>query len=154
VSEANKKSAEGPMGCEEESWSPEVLTLYGDSATINGKLPNYEMNLPRRRVFGFTVDSDSASRGAFFERTGPDEVTVYSWNGPSDPGLHAQIATAIVRNKGVNCVGEQTKALIAELPSFHAEKGVAQPVNAKAAFSHQIRDAGEGYLRTTVYLMC
>ena len=142
------------VGCEAESWSPEVITLYGDTDTINRKLSNFEMNLSRRRVFGFVVDGELSSKGAFFERTGDQEVAVYQWSGHVDPDLHQKIATEIVRNKGVNCVGEQTKALLAKLPNFKKQGNVSAPVNAKAAFSHQVRDIDSDYIRTTVYLMC
>lgn len=141
-------------GCEEESWSPEVITLYGDSATVNRKLAGFEMNLPKRRIFGFTVDTEAQTVGAFFEQTSPGVATIFQWSGSFEPGLHDKIADAIMRNKGVNCVGEQTKALLAELSGYSTQTGVATPVNAKAAFSHQIREAGTAYQRTTVYLMC
>jgi hypothetical protein len=141
-------------GCEAQSWSPEVITLYGDAETVNRKLANFEMNLPRRRIFGFVVEGGGRTAGSFYERTGDQEVTVYRWSGASDPSLHVRIAEEIERNRGVNCIGEQTKALLAELPDLRTDESVAAPVNAKAAFSHQVRDAGADYVRTTVYLMC
>jgi len=49
----------GP-GCEEESWSPEVLSFYGDGETVLRKMGNFEMQLPRRRIYMFLLETVGA----------------------------------------------------------------------------------------------
>src|SRR4051812_8701136 len=100
---ADEFSGVSTEGCEEQSWSPEVITLYGDAETINRKLANFDMNLERRRIFGFVVEGGGRAAGSFYERTGDKEATVYRWSGEADPSLHGRIADEIQRNRGVNC---------------------------------------------------
>jgi hypothetical protein len=152
---AESFSVVGGMGCKKQSWSPEVISLYGDADTVNQKLANMEMDLPERRVYIFTVETENELELSFFERTSAGRVNVLKWSGGRGADIHQQIHQEIVRNRGVNCVGEQTKALIAKLPGATSEPEAAAPVNAKAAFSHQIRNQRkDAYIKTTVYLMC
>lgn len=140
-------------GCEEESWSPEVISLYGDTQTIQRKLDNFEMNLPGRRIFIFTAEDAQREEVAFYERTSEESMQVIRWSGVAQPGLHEKISNAIIKNKGVNCVGQQTKAILETLVGTEIIKDVAVPVSPKAAFSHSLRNFGD-YTRSTIYLMC
>ena len=141
-------------GCEEESWSPEVISLYGDAETIIGKLEDIKRDLPSRRVYIFTLEADKYSELAFYERTSPGKVKISRWKGRSGSNLRKKVHEAIMANKGVHCVGEQTKVSLSKLPKLSIESDVAAPANAKAAFSHQIRSMGTGYVNTSIYLMC
>ncbi|RVP20772.1 hypothetical protein [Sinorhizobium meliloti] len=143
----------GP-GCEEESWSPEVISLYGDADTIIQKLEDVQRDLPSRRVYIFTLETSKNSELAFYERTSPGKVTVSRWKGRAGPELRNKVHDAIIGNKGIQCVGEQTKAIVSKLPELKVDQEIAAPVNAKAAFSHQIRAQGEEYMSTSIYLMC
>ena len=151
--EKDALSISSGAGCEAESWSPEVISLYGDEETIQRKMQNFEMDLPRRRIFVFTAEDSKREEVSFYERTAEDTVTVVHWTGDVQAGLHERIANAIIKNKGVNCVGEQTRAIISGLPGAKTTEDVAAPVNAKAAFSHSLRNFPD-YARSTIYLMC
>jgi hypothetical protein len=145
---------DGAAGCKEESWSPEVISLYGDSETIIRKMGAIETNLTTRRVYVFTLETQKSAEIAFYEATSPNKVAISRWSGRPDPSFHTSVSSAIIDNKGVHCVGEQTKAIVQRLPQLKMEEEVAAPTNARAAFSHQVRAAGSDYMRTTIYLMC
>jgi hypothetical protein len=145
--------ASGP-GCEEQSWSPEVISLYGDPETIISKLDSIDRDLTTRRVYMFTLESKENAEIAFYERSSPGKVSISRWKGKSDTTFHKAVHKAIIENKGVHCVGEQTKAIVATLPKLKKEEDIAAPVNAKAAISHQLRAHSTEYIRTTLYLMC
>jgi hypothetical protein len=51
-------SATSGPGCEAESWSPEVISFYGDPETIIRKLSKFEMNLSGRSVFALLVEGE------------------------------------------------------------------------------------------------
>ena len=140
-------------GCEAESWSPEVISLYGDPDTIQRKMDKFDMDLPGRRIFIFTAEDSQSGEIAFYERTGDDSMRVMRWRGDAQPGLHERISDAIIKNKGVNCVGEQTRAILKSLDGAETIDDVSVPVSAKAAFSHNLRNFGD-YARSTIYLMC
>jgi hypothetical protein len=147
-------SIESGVGCEAESWSPEVFSLYGDPDTVLRKLNKIEMDLPNRRVFMFSVESKDYAELAFYERTAKERVTVSRWRGKPESRLHESISQAIIDNRGVNCVGEQTKQIVKKLPDLKTEGDIPVPANGRAAFSHAVRDRGGDYVRTTIYLMC
>jgi hypothetical protein len=145
--------ASGP-GCEEQSWSPEVISLYGDPETIIAKLDSVGRDLTTRRVYMLTLESKDGAEIAFYERSSPGKVSISRWKGKPNQAFHSAVHKAIIDNKGIHCVGEQTKFIVSALPKLKKDDDVAAPVNAKAAFSHQLRAHGSEYLRTTLYLMC
>jgi hypothetical protein len=141
-------------GCEEESWSPEVVALYGDPETINRKIEQLDLDLPRRRVFIFTLSNRERAELALYERTAPGRVSITSWRGRPSDLPHERIREAIIDNKGVHCVGEQTKAIVNDLSDVKFDSDIPAPANAKAAFSHSVRERGGEYANGTIYLMC
>ena len=147
-------SAVSGVGCEEESWSPEVLSFYGDPETIIPKLGNTEMNLSGRRVFALLVEGNKESEIRVFERNAPGRYSVSVWRGAAAPTLRSQLDKAIIDNKGVNCVGEQTKAIVGQLPELRTADDIPAPATAVAAFAHPIRSKAGGYSRVSVYLLC
>jgi hypothetical protein len=152
--ESDHFSAVSGVGCEEESWSPEVLSFYGDADAIIRKLNNFEMNLSGRRVFALLAENATDATVRFYERSKPGTYSVSLWTGAVSPELKSNIDKAILDNKGVHCVGEQTKSIVTEMPKLQTETDIPAPASAKAAFSHPIREMGNGYLRTTIYLLC
>jgi hypothetical protein len=147
-------SAISGVGCEEESWSPEVISLYGDPDTIIRKLGKFEMNLSGRRVFALLVEGTKDAEVRVFERNSPGRYSVSLWKGSLSPTLRANVDKAIIDNKGVHCVGEQTKAIVSQMPDMRIETDIPAPATATAAFSHPIRNLSGSYLRATVYLLC
>ncbi len=147
-------SAVSGPGCEEESWSPEVISFYGDAETIIRKLGKFEMNLSGRRVFALLVEGANDSEIRVYERKSPGRYSVSLWKGAMTPGLRSNIDKAIIENKGVHCVGEQTKAIVTQMPDLRTESDIPAPATATAAFAHPIRNSSGPYLRSTVYLLC
>jgi hypothetical protein len=153
-SEHDHFSATSGVGCEEESWSPEVISFYGDAGTIVRKLGKFEMNLSGRRVFALLVEGSKDSEIRVYERSKPGLYSVSLWKGALTPTLRSNIDKAIIDNKGVHCVGEQTKAIVGQMPELRTESDIPAPASATAAFAHPIRNMGDAYVRATVYLLC
>lgn len=147
----------GGAGCKAQSWSPEVITLYGDQSAIMDKLDKYNLDLPNRRVYITMVESEKGAEATYYEKGKDGKVRVTKWKGASAADLREQLHRSILSNKGVNCVGEQSKALFAKEtganPEVKAEE-VPAPVNGKAAVRHALKDNGSDYLRVTFFLMC
>ena len=144
----------GSVGCDAGSWSPEVYTFYGDSATVLSKVDAVKMQLPERRMYLVAVEGTNGAEVRLFQREGKSsKFRVWSWKGKSLGALNQQISQAIADNRGVACVGEQTKAIITKAVSPKDLGAVPAPVNGRAAFSHAI-NAASGFVRTTVYLLC
>ena len=137
-------------GCTSVSWSPEVISLYGDSETVLAKLSKFNLELDSRRVFILTVEAGGDAEISFYEKTSPHKLTVKKWRGTSNGNLSAELDSTIIENKGVHCIGEQSKAVLDSFPNVTENTDVPIPVNAKAAFSHAIRAFGNNYLKVTV----
>ncbi len=147
-------AAMGGAACEKQSWSPEILSFFGDPETVINKLGAVEADLSDRRVFVLTLQTNDSAEIALYERTRPGRVTISRWKGAPSEDFQSQVNETIIANKGVHCVGEQTKAIVSRLPNVQTETDVAAPANAKAAFSHQIRAQGKDYLGASVIILC
>ena len=126
----------------------------GDAETVIDKLSGIEKDLTTRRVYIFTLETKRSAEVAFYERTKPGRVTVSRWRGKPSGTFHSKVNEAIIANKGVHCVGEQTKTIVKKLPKLTKDDDVSAPHNAKAAFFHQVRAHGTDYVRASVYLLC
>jgi hypothetical protein len=142
-------------GCRTESWEPEVLSFYGDSATVLKKLDNYEMNLPNRRIYMFLVESKGSAELSLFELADKDsnQFQVWHWKGNSADTLREEATETILANRGVACVGKQIKSLVMKLNPEDQGK-IPAPASASAAFGHAIRHFDDRYVRTTAFLLC
>jgi hypothetical protein len=141
-------------GCEANSWSPEIYTLYGDAATINKKLENADMDLSSRRLYLVAIESGDRATIKLYEKSKTEgNVIVEQWSGNDASDFISQVSKNILANKGINCVGEQTQALLEKLQPKNLGD-VPSPVSAQAAFSHDIKNLSDKYLRVTVFLMC
>lgn len=140
-------------GCEANSWSPEVYTFYGDAETINKKLSDADMDLGNRRMYLVAIESGDKSVVKVYEKSKDGNVKVEQWEGKSAADFTSQASATILSNKGVNCVGEQTQALVTKLgPKDLGD--VPAPVSAQAAFSHDIKNIGSSYLKVSIFLLC
>jgi hypothetical protein len=142
-------------GCRTNSWEPEVLSYYGDSVTVLRKLDNYEMNLPKRRIFMFLAESKASAELSLFELADEkkNEFHVWHWKGNSAGDLREEATETILKNRGVACVGKQIKSLVMKLkPEDQGE--IPAVTSATAAFGHAIRTFDAEYIRTTVFLLC
>lgn len=143
-----------PSRCNRYAWTPEVHELYGDPEAILAKMDTLDMDLSSRRIFALLVESEGAADVRLFERTGTDEYTISTWTGEALDGLGGRIADTILANRGVHCVGEQTRAVLAPL-GLTEHAGVPAPANPRAAFAHTVRGHGTGtFTRATCALLC
>jgi hypothetical protein len=142
-------------GCRTNSWEPEVLSYYGDSATVLRKLDNYEMNLPKRRIFMFLAESKGSAELSIFELADEktNEFHVWHWKGNAAGNLREEATETILKNRGVACVGKQIKSLVMKL-NPEDQGAIPAVASATAAFGHAIRTFDAQYIRTTVFLLC
>lgn len=140
--------------CAKYSYQPEILSYFGDSNTVISKLDNDQMGLPDRRGYLLLVEKKGSAEFAFFERVNANNFRVMQWQGESLGDLRENLTEVIFENRGIACVGEQTKMIVKA--SFKPEdRGVIpMPLSARAAFSHILKKYGDDYLRVTVLLLC
>jgi hypothetical protein len=144
-----------PMTCNRASWTPELYSLYGDKEAVAEKLAKIPATLSERRVFLQVTQGDSSADVKLFEREKDGTFTVTEWTAKKTSGLLADIDKAIVANKGVNCVGEQVKAILTkELKGGKVSKDVPAPASPEAAFAHPVKEATGAFIKTTVVILC
>jgi hypothetical protein len=140
--------------CAQMSFQPEVHSLYGDAQVIISKLQNDTMGLPDRRGYLLLIESENSAELDYFERTSTEESKVYHWEGASVSELREKLTSYILANRGIACVGAQTKALVNASVKLSDLGRIPTPLTAAAAFSHMIRHYGDNYLRVSVLLLC
>lgn len=141
--------------CAASSWSPEKFTFFGDAAIVTQKLGGFDLDLKHRRVFIVAIESPTGDRVTFYEQEGSG-YRVKSFAGEKVPELLASIDKEIMANHGVNCVGEQSKALFSKAGgSSISDMGIASPpASTKAVLNHLLSGHKGEFVETTVYLMC
>ena len=111
--------------------------------------------LSERRVFLQITQGDSGANVKLYERQKDNSFTVTEWSGKETSRLVCDIDKAIMANKGVNCVGEQIKAVIVKaLHKGKVVESVANPETAAAAFTHSVKEAKGEFIKTTIILAC
>lgn len=143
--------------CSGMSFEPEVLQFYGDSTSIAHKLEDDRMRLPERRLYILLLETAGSAELALFEKDGrePSLVNVSSWRGRTLGDLRDRLTSLILDNRGIACVGEQSKALVEASVTTASLGSIPAPVSAKAAFSHLLRRNASGeYMRMSVLLLC
>ncbi|HUB74538.1 MAG TPA: hypothetical protein VL979_10930 [Solirubrobacteraceae bacterium] len=142
------------MGCEAQSWEPEVYEFYGDGNTVLEKLNKIDMDLPHRRLYLFSLETPDSAELRVFEKEDDEKVSVDIWEDGDLGDLRERIHDAILANRGVACVGEQTRALVAGAVEARREAGIPRPVSPYAAFAHSLQRHGDEFVRAAVFLMC
>lgn len=141
--------------CAHSSWNPELYSLYGAKDTIVEKLSKLPLKLSERRVFLQVTQGESSANVKLFEKQKDGTYTVTEWTTKQTASLLAAIDEAIVANKGVNCVGEQVKAVLEkELKDGKVLKGVAAPASSAAAFAHAVKEATGDFIKCTLSMLC
>jgi len=164
-----------PSACFLSSWSPEVHTFYGKKEVIEEKLGKILANLSERRVFLQVTQGESTSDVRLYERQKDGNFKVTEWISKQPSHLDAsaikanpepvvdidsllvEIDKSIVANKGVHCVGEQTKAILAkefkELKGKESE-GVSLSSSPMGAFAESVSKADGEFRKSTVVILC
>lgn len=139
------------------SFSPEVHAFYGDGKTVVRKLDEFNASVADRRVYLFTLETANKAEVSLFEKhdAEADSCDVFSWTGDSLGNLPSLVGSSILSNRGVACVGEQTKALVTKyLSPIHREQGIPSPATPRAAFGHTLNRYKEEYVRAICYMLC
>lgn len=142
------------LACAKYSFQPEVMAYFGDSATVVRKLDDDRMGLPDRRGYLLLIETKNTAEFSFFERDDDKHFRVYRWEGASLGDLREQLTNVILENRGVACVGAQTKSMVKARFDPRDLGTIPTPLSAQAAFSHALRKYGDQYLRVTVLLLC
>lgn len=142
--------------CHVWSFTPHVYDFYGDADAILAHVDAAGMVLTERRMFLLAVEGDDGAELKLFEQVSAQTWSVTTWRGHQLGALRAELGNAILANKGVFCVGEQTKGVLETLGLQGIPDGVVPaPHSPRAAFGHPIRAlATGGYARATIALLC
>jgi hypothetical protein len=141
--------------CANSSWNPELYSLYGAKDTIVEKLSTLPLMLSDRRVFLQITQGDSSANVKFYEKQNDGTYTVTEWTTKETSHLLADIDEAMVANKGVHCVGEQVKAVLAkDLKDGKITNAVAAPASSSAAFAHAVKEAVGDFIKCTIIMLC
>ncbi len=142
--------------CNNSSWNPESYCFYGAKDKIVEKFANISTTkLSERRVFLQVTQGDASANIRLYERQKDGKFTVTEWTTKQTSRLLADIDRAIVANKGVNCVGEQVKAVLGkELKAGKVSEAVPAPESPKAAFAHPVNEAKGEFIKSVVFLLC
>lgn len=143
------------LACVRYSYEPEVRSFYGNSATVLNKLQNDDMGLADRRGYLLLIETKTTAELAFFDRLDEDHFNVSQWYGATLGDFRERVTNTILDNKGIACVGAQTKAMVQAKFNPKDLGAIPTPLNARAAFAHFIKKYGENeYLRVTMLLLC
>lgn len=157
--EAKALTVESPavVGCENpDAGTPEEYSLFGKASDLQSKISAIDADLSKRKIFVVTIEDEDGTE-AFLYRRGDEEgkMQLTHWVGLEKEGIRASIENAIVENKGIQCVGEQTKSLLDGLDAEPKDnESIQAPANLKAIVSHAIQARGESYVRLSLILLC
>jgi hypothetical protein len=128
-------------------------TLYGHQDIILEKLSDWSAKPSDHRVF-VQVTQGKTGNVKLFEQSKDGSYTVTEWSPRETSELIVAIDKAITANKGVNCVGEQIKAVLRKLGKGKTVEGVAEPASASAAFAHAVKEAQGDFIKTVIVFGC
>jgi len=142
--------------CARYSFEPEVRQYYGDSATIIRKLEQDDMGLRNRTGYIAIVETEDSAELTMFERVSFDDekVRVSQWSGTSATELREQLTNLLLANRGIACIGQQSKALVKATLHTDDLGAIPLPASSRAAFAHLVKKNGSKYMRATFLLLC
>jgi len=145
----------GGPACNNASWNPEVYSFYGAKENVDEKVSRLSLKLSEHRVFVQITQGEAWAQVKMFELQKDGAFTVTEWEGKDTSRLACDIDKAIMANKGVNCVGEQMKAVIVKaLNKGKVSNSVAAPETPAAAFGHSIKAAKGDFIKSEVIVAC
>jgi hypothetical protein len=144
----------GPR-CRNKIWSPEVYSFYGEKDAIVEKLASIPAKLSERRVFVQVTQGESSADVKLYVQQNDGTFTVTEWTTKPSSRLLAKIDEEIIANKGVECVGEQVKDVLAkELKKGKVSNAVAAPASPEAAFADLVKQASGEFIKSTLIILC
>ena len=155
LSPSASASPPGVPACNNASWNPEVYSFYGANENVAEKVSRLPLKLSEHRVFVQITQGEAWAQVKMFELQKDGTFTVTEWEGKDTSRLACDIDKAIMTNKGVNCVGEQMKAVIVKaLNKGKVSNSVAAPETPAAAFGHSIKAAKGDFIKSEVIVAC
>ena len=151
---ADIEKTPGTARCKLAAWTPEVLTFYGDHATVAAKLENVKANLLDRRMYLIAIESKDGADVAVFEKKGKETVTVSRWQGAGNGDVTSRFAAMLLDNAGHSCAGELTQSFLKVNLSPKAQAEVASLSTVSAAYATAAENADSGYVKVTIALLC
>lgn len=149
-----------PELCYVSAWKVESATVYGDRASIMGKLEKYTkvMELPKHRVYLFSIESAEGAELTTFEFAKQDEAyTVTTYAAESTSELMNEVNDAVLASEGNKCVGEMAKEILGK-KFADKKKGDSRKVPVKEAGTDAFKKALEGakgqFFRVTFTVLC
>ncbi len=158
-------AAEMPEGwlaaCPCKSFSPKVVTIYGNQTTILRDVEEFvEPVIGTHRAYVVLVENEASAELLVVVHPdgNPDRCTVERFAGPARAlhGVIARIHEELLANKGVLCVGEQVQTLLKKhLGDDLTSSGlIPAPTNLKSLIRHPLKRHADKYSRLTLLLLC
>ena len=142
--------------CASSSQNTELYGFCGKKDSILEKVAGLPAEIVKRRVFVQITQGSSGGEVKLFERKENNKFTVTRWKreGENTFKLLPKIDTAVFKNKGLHCVGEQVIAVLKkdlQKPTEVTELEVSSP---EAAFKESVQSTDGEPVRTTVWILC
>lgn len=151
-------SAFGPP-CKLSSRDVDVYGFYGSKEIVTERVANLPVDLSKRRLF-LQITQAGREDGAktnvkLFEKQKDGTFAVTEWTKEKTPGLFAEVDRAIIENKGMHCVGDAIKDVLAEkLGPGKAAPSLPASGSSKEAFAPSVQDAPGDFIKSVVILGC
>lgn len=144
-----------PTQCRIAAWSPEVITFYGDSATVAEKLAKVQDDLVDRRVYLLVAETSGRTEAALFERKDGENLSLSRWEANSNIELASTLNDKLLANAGAACAGELARTFLETLGTRPASEVTIQaPSTALAAYQQALHNSDKSYVRLTLFFLC
>lgn len=119
------------------------------------KLAKIPVQLSDRRVFVQITQGRSGGEVKLYERQEDGTFAVTQWAPPQTFDLLAKIDKSVFDNKGVKCVGKETKAILQkQLGPGKTVHPLAASASPQDAFADSVNNAPGDFVRTTIWILC
>lgn len=152
-----KVTSDGGAGCANaDAATPEVYSFFGDATKVLSKINDVHVDLPKRKIYVLLVEGPESADVFLYEKAGENKVDLTRWTGKSAADLRTEIEKNIVSNRGIHCIGEQTKSIVLKRTEneLRRDASVDAPATVKAAVSHSLQNLGGKFVRLTLFLLC
>lgn len=126
----------------------DIFTFYGDSEAVNRKLEQFEdeLNLQRRRVYLFAIETTGGVDMYVFEKVAEGKVQLSRSRNTSFHELNNMVHNRTLRNKGEICNGDVFKTVLEEQKVAMETEIISAPTTVREAFAHAAKGYGKAYL--------
>jgi len=155
IASASPSATAPPKRCLLSSRDVEAHTFYGTKDIVADRVPKLPVDLLDRRVFLQITESGEKTDAKLFEQQQDGSFAITQWLKGKVPGLLDEIDRAIIKNKGIDCVGEAIKNVLKrKLGAGKPAGSLAAPASPKDAFLPSVQQASGEFIKTIMIILC